>query len=522
VSPYGETPIGYALRQAAKDLGSSGQRTTVLVSDGVATCAPDPCVVAAELAATGIDLHIDVVGLSVNSKARSQLACIADKGNGTYYDANDSDDLTDSLARLSTRAGRPFGVTGQKVTGATTGAAGATPIDVGTDYVDTLGKQGSATGIRYYPITRTIPGSTIHANAVARGSGAFTDYIGASLLAGTTQCASDSASKMLRQNRALLSATAVAPTAARPNDDCATSDTLVFKVMRGAPSTNLGGSTTLSIQLHVTEEPPLRRTSGLPAAATAKWVSPPSGTGPVVVGGDSVSGAAVVKPGNYRSDIVPGETLVYAVDLDWGEVLSTQVIIRESAQTRVLGYTGPFLQLQVFGPDGTQITGVGRPGDIGQSGLVSANGQTLSLAIPRVRYLNRTTSTANGASLPGRYLIVVGMGPYPKAAGVAIALELAASVSGPVERAPDYVTASATSSTTPSPSPSPAGSATATPDPAGSTSATPSPGGSFATPDAGAPPADAGHTTLIAGSLAALGVLAIAGAVVSVLRRRRI
>ena len=38
--PYGETPIGYSLQQAAKDLGPDGKRTIVLVSDGEATCAP--------------------------------------------------------------------------------------------------------------------------------------------------------------------------------------------------------------------------------------------------------------------------------------------------------------------------------------------------------------------------------------------------------------------------------------------------------------------------------------------------
>ena len=41
--PYGETPIGYALQEAGKDLGDSGRRNILLVSDGVPTCQPPPC-----------------------------------------------------------------------------------------------------------------------------------------------------------------------------------------------------------------------------------------------------------------------------------------------------------------------------------------------------------------------------------------------------------------------------------------------------------------------------------------------
>ncbi len=86
--PFGETPIGYSLQQAAKDLGPSGQRTIVLVSDGEATCAPEPCEVARSIAKQGIDLKIDVVGFRVGAKARSQLQCVAREGRGDYYDAD--------------------------------------------------------------------------------------------------------------------------------------------------------------------------------------------------------------------------------------------------------------------------------------------------------------------------------------------------------------------------------------------------------------------------------------------------
>ncbi len=55
--PFGETPIGFALRQAAQDLDPDTARSIVLVSDGVATCDPDPCEVAKELSAQGVALR---------------------------------------------------------------------------------------------------------------------------------------------------------------------------------------------------------------------------------------------------------------------------------------------------------------------------------------------------------------------------------------------------------------------------------------------------------------------------------
>ncbi len=65
----GFTPIGVSLREAAKDLGTSGKRRIVLVSDGDDTCAPPPpCDVARELKKQGIDLAVDVIGFRTPSR----------------------------------------------------------------------------------------------------------------------------------------------------------------------------------------------------------------------------------------------------------------------------------------------------------------------------------------------------------------------------------------------------------------------------------------------------------------------
>ena len=63
IEASGYTPMGSALRQAAEELPAEGERSIVLVSDGIDTCAPPPvCEVAEELHDQGIDLIINTVG----------------------------------------------------------------------------------------------------------------------------------------------------------------------------------------------------------------------------------------------------------------------------------------------------------------------------------------------------------------------------------------------------------------------------------------------------------------------------
>lgn len=58
LNPKGKTPIADSLRAAAAALRSTENKATViLVSDGIETCAPDPCAVAAELKKSGVDFH---------------------------------------------------------------------------------------------------------------------------------------------------------------------------------------------------------------------------------------------------------------------------------------------------------------------------------------------------------------------------------------------------------------------------------------------------------------------------------
>lgn len=100
----GHTPMGPALKQAAKELPSEGERSIVLVSDGEDTCAPPPvCDVAKDLHKQGIDLTINTVGFLVDPAARKELQCIAEAGGGEYLDAKDAESLAESMKVLATR-----------------------------------------------------------------------------------------------------------------------------------------------------------------------------------------------------------------------------------------------------------------------------------------------------------------------------------------------------------------------------------------------------------------------------------
>ncbi|AYN38695.1 VWA domain-containing protein [Streptomyces dangxiongensis] len=109
LAPTGWTPIGPALLKAAADLnGGDGTRRIVLISDGEDTCQPlDPCEVAREIAAKGIGLTIDTLGLVPDAKTRDQLSCIADATGGTYTSVRHKEELTDRVGDLVDRAADP-------------------------------------------------------------------------------------------------------------------------------------------------------------------------------------------------------------------------------------------------------------------------------------------------------------------------------------------------------------------------------------------------------------------------------
>ncbi|MFJ8014852.1 VWA domain-containing protein [Streptomyces sp. NPDC096339] len=109
LAPTGWTPIGPALLAAAQDLdGGDATKRIVLITDGEDTCAPlDPCEVARDIAAKGIHLTIDTLGLVPDAKTRAQLTCIAEATGGTYTSVQHKAELSGRVRQLVDRAADP-------------------------------------------------------------------------------------------------------------------------------------------------------------------------------------------------------------------------------------------------------------------------------------------------------------------------------------------------------------------------------------------------------------------------------
>lgn len=101
LNPKGKTPMADSLRAAAQALRSSENKATViLVSDGIETCSPDPCAVAAELKKAGVNFTAHVIGFDVaDPAAKRQLQCIARATGGVYLDASNASSLEQALGK---------------------------------------------------------------------------------------------------------------------------------------------------------------------------------------------------------------------------------------------------------------------------------------------------------------------------------------------------------------------------------------------------------------------------------------
>lgn len=103
LSAKGKTPLSAAVLQAAQILRYEEDKATViLLSDGKETCDLDPCQVATELGAAGVDFTAHVVGFDIAEPEEiAQLQCLADNTGGQFFSANDADELADALEKVS-------------------------------------------------------------------------------------------------------------------------------------------------------------------------------------------------------------------------------------------------------------------------------------------------------------------------------------------------------------------------------------------------------------------------------------
>ena len=310
--PYGETPIGYALRQAAEDLDPDTARSIVLVSDGVATCEPDPCEVAEELSAQGIDLRIDVVGLAVDAEARAQLRCIAGVAEGRYYDASSAEEILSSLSTATERALRPFEIDGAPVVGGPSQSE-ALPLEAGR-YADRLGGRIQE---RWYVYERQVPGSTVIASSYELQPGGLSDLQ-------TDVVEPDGGGCGTRTFSAIVPLFTGKSDLAPAEGPYSCGDPVHVRVTR------LGDDTgPLPFGLSIVEEPPVENLASLPTEVDASVLAEPArapGRAQPVVAGTSFEDAPVLDPGTrYAATVVPGEVNAFRVRVGWGQSLAVRV-----------------------------------------------------------------------------------------------------------------------------------------------------------------------------------------------------
>jgi len=103
IKPRGKTPLSASVIEAARILRSEHEKATViLVSDGRETCDYDPCQVARELEASGVDFTAHVIGFNVKDPIDlTQLRCMAENTGGQFIAASNGDELSRALQAVS-------------------------------------------------------------------------------------------------------------------------------------------------------------------------------------------------------------------------------------------------------------------------------------------------------------------------------------------------------------------------------------------------------------------------------------
>lgn len=100
--PRGMTPLTDSLALARDQIPPTAEGADIiLVTDGLETCAGDPCALAASLAAEGIDIRAHVVGFGLTAAEVAALSCITDQTGGMLFQTNSGAELADALQQVS-------------------------------------------------------------------------------------------------------------------------------------------------------------------------------------------------------------------------------------------------------------------------------------------------------------------------------------------------------------------------------------------------------------------------------------
>ncbi|MER6995379.1 VWA domain-containing protein [Streptomyces sp. NPDC000410] len=367
VRPKGDTPIGLSLQKAAQDLpkasdGAIGTRTILLISDGDDTCgSPAPCEVAGRLAKDGVGLRIDTVGFQVRGAARKQLECIAEAGNGRYYDAPDAKALARQLQRSAQLSADGYRFRGKPVRG--TPQRSSAPALVPGQYLDTIGPGEK----RHYAVDLDAV-STVNFSATAVPQpGAAVDTFDAlrTRIAYGTDSSDGSCETSTERFLQKEGATPLTSALARvPSEDgfksCDKAGRYWFVVERESKKGSDAARWPLELTYGV--EKPLEK--GVAPAESqpeygkgGKEAALPLGDPKDVTGGTGFNDARELGPGVWRDRVLPSQTLWYKVPVGWGQQLRYDVEFANEPTTEGGSSVRSYGSTEVYTPTRAPVGG---------------------------------------------------------------------------------------------------------------------------------------------------------------------
>lgn len=102
IRPNGMTPLTDAIRMARTQIPKTAERADIiLVTDGLETCKADPCALAAEIAAEGIEIRAHVVGFGLTEQEAASLSCIPEATGGLLLRPQTGQELSDALGQIA-------------------------------------------------------------------------------------------------------------------------------------------------------------------------------------------------------------------------------------------------------------------------------------------------------------------------------------------------------------------------------------------------------------------------------------
>lgn len=104
LNPTGKTPLAQSATLAIRSLKETNSKATIiLITDGVETCDGDICKVITQAKSDGIEFKLHIIGFGLKENEKEQLICAAKAGDGRYYDANNTDGLTNVLQEATSK-----------------------------------------------------------------------------------------------------------------------------------------------------------------------------------------------------------------------------------------------------------------------------------------------------------------------------------------------------------------------------------------------------------------------------------